>query len=153
MLYILDEISIKKSGIPFLNLDYQVWKFGPVSKELFVELSSSPSMLKDFIERKYSEDGISFIPKKEFSDDEFTDNEIELLKSVAVKFRDATAQDLVSITHREQSPWYNAAVRNSVLELLLREEISSTDIPVNMKELIEYDHRKLEIYEGFSESF
>ena len=32
LLYILDEISIKKSGIPMLNLKYKVWKFGPVSE-------------------------------------------------------------------------------------------------------------------------
>jgi hypothetical protein len=30
LISILDELSIKKSGIPFFNLKYKVWKFSPV---------------------------------------------------------------------------------------------------------------------------
>ena len=48
-IYILDEISIKKSGLPFLNLKYKVWKFGPVSEELFIDLSSETKLLEDYI--------------------------------------------------------------------------------------------------------
>lgn len=40
LLYILDETSIRKWGVPFLNLKYKVWKFGPVAPEIFVDLSS-----------------------------------------------------------------------------------------------------------------
>ena len=80
LLYILDEISIKKSGIPFLNLEYKVWKFGPIASDIFVELSSVPSILKDYIVRETTENGHNFIsPKKDFIDDEFTQNELDLL--------------------------------------------------------------------------
>ncbi len=49
LLYILDEISISRSGIPVLNLKFKAWKFGPVSEDLFIELSSELSFLKDFL--------------------------------------------------------------------------------------------------------
>lgn len=151
LLYILDEISIKKSGIPFLNLEYKVWKFGPVASELFVEFSSSPSMLKDYIIRKHSKGHDYIVAKKEFNDDEFTQNEIELLEFVVERFNSASADDLIDFTHRKLSPWYNAANRHSVYHLLQNESISTTDYKVNMKELIDYDERKKSIYEDFIE--
>jgi len=154
LLYILDEISIKKSGIPFLNLEYKVWKFGPVANDIFVEFSSSPSMLKDFIDRKTTLDGHDYIiPKQKFVDDEFSQNELDLLDFVITKFKDSTTEDLIAYTHRKNSPWYNAALKNSVLELLESEKISTTDIIIDMSELVEYDERKLGIYKECVESF
>jgi len=154
LLYILDEISLKKSGIPFFNLEYKVWKFGPVANDIFVELSSAPSMLKDFIIRETTKDGHTFIsPKKDFIDDEFTQNELDLLDFVVEKFENSTANELISFTHRKASPWYNAAIKNSVYELLVTEQISSTEIKVEMKELVEYDVRKKQIYEDYLEHY
>ncbi|MDD2983849.1 MAG: DUF4065 domain-containing protein [Crocinitomicaceae bacterium] len=70
LIYILDELSIKKSGIPFFNLKYKVWKFGPVSEELFIDLSSEIAMLKKYVE-KSNEGGASFLkPIIDFNDDE-----------------------------------------------------------------------------------
>ena len=154
LLYLLDEISLKKSGIPFLNLEYKVWKFGPVANDIFVELSSAPSMLKDYIKRETTKNGHIFIsPQKAFVDDEFTQNELDLLDFVVKKFKDTTANELIYFTHRKSSPWYNAAVKNSVYDLLVSEQISSTEIKVEMKELVEYDERKKQIYEDYLELY
>jgi len=154
LLYILDEISIKKSGIPFLNLEYKVWKFGPVASDIFVELSSAPSMLKNYIERKATQEGhIVISPLAKFVDDEFTDNELDLLCFVVDKFKHSTVSELITFTHRKSSPWYNAAVKNLVYESLENELISSTDIKIDMRELINYDERKLKIYEDYLEHF
>jgi uncharacterized phage-associated protein len=149
LLYILDEISIKQSGLPFLNLKYKVWKFGPVANDIFVELSTSPSMLKNFIEKKG--EGEYILPKKAFSDDEFTQKELELLNFVVGKFGGANAAELIAHTHRKNSPWYNAAVKNSVLDLLESEKISTTEIVINMSELIEHDERKKRLYFDYIE--
>lgn len=153
LLYLLDEISIKKSGIPFLNLEYRVWKLGPVASDVFVELSSSSSFLKNYIIRETSPEGHSFIsPKKEFSDDEFSQNELDLLEFIVNKFKYATVQKLISITHCKQSPWYNAAIKNAVYELLETEQIGATDFKVNMKELVAYDDRKSALYDDYQEN-
>ena len=154
LLYILDEISIKKSGIPFLNLEYKVWKFGPIANDIFVELSSAPSMLKDFINRETTSDGKNYISsKKDFDEDEFTQNEIDLMEFVVEKFKDASINELISFTHRKNSPWHNAAVKNSVLDLLESEKISTTEIIVNMKELVEHDERKKALYNDYLANF
>lgn len=151
LIYILDEISIKTNGLPFLNLEYKVWKFGPVANDIFVELSSSPSLLKGFIQTEIL-NGHSYIkPAKNFEDDEFTLMEMDLLDYVVKNFGDVDADKLISLTHRKKSPWYNAAVKNNVLELLEAEKISTTEIVINMGELVEYDERKKNIYLDFLE--
>lgn len=151
LLYILDELSIKRSGIPFLNLKYKVWKFGPVSEELFVDLSSQSTLLKDYVQRS-SEEGSSIItPIATFNDDEFSDNDIELMDFVIQNFGQKTATELISYTHRKNSPWYNAAVENSILELLETEKINNTEILIDLGKLVEHDERKKEIYSGYIE--
>lgn len=149
LIYILDELSIKKSGIPFFNLKYKVWKFGPVSEELFIDLSSEISMLKKYVE-KSNEGEASFLkPIIDFNDDEFSDNDMELLDFVIEKFGDKSAKDLVFHTHRENSPWYITAKENSVLELLENEEINNTEILIDMRILINHDERKKLIYDDY----
>ncbi|HEY9082892.1 MAG TPA: Panacea domain-containing protein [Vicingaceae bacterium] len=151
LLYILDEQSIKKSGIPFLNLQYQVWKFGPVSKNIFIELSSSPTILKEYVERSMSDDNTYIVPKVDFCDDEFSKNDIELLEKVVDKFGGMNSTELVSYTHRKGSLWYRVAKENGVLELLENEVIGDTDYMIDLSDLISNDERKKQIYMDFVE--
>ncbi len=149
LIYILDELSIKKSGIPFFNLKYKVWKFGPVSEEIFIDLSSEITLLKKYIERT-SEDGTTVIkPILDFNDDEFSDNDIELLDFVIEEFGNKSAKDLVYYTHRKNSPWHNTAQENSVLELLENEEINNTELLIDMASLINHDERKKIVYSDY----
>lgn len=101
LVYILDEFSIKKSGIPFLNLGYKVWQFGPVSEELFIELSDEPILLNGYIQNKGNG---TFKAVKPFSDDEFSDNDMELLDEIIANFGSRTATELVNYTHRKNTP-------------------------------------------------
>lgn len=150
LLYILDEISIKKSGIPILNLKYKVWKFGPVSEELFIDLSSEPKLLGKFINRDSRGDFI--VSKVKFSEDEFSENDIELMDFVVEKYGNKTAKELISYTHRVNSPWYNVAKENAVLELLESEVINSTEYLIDMSMVVSHDVRKLEMYSEYLES-
>lgn len=152
LIYILDELSIKKSGIPFFNLKYKVWKFGPVSEEIFIDLSSRTHILKEYVARKTENERTYIESIAQFNDDEFSDNDIDLLDFVISKFGAKTANDLITHTHREKSPWYNAALENGVLELLENEEISNTEIIIDMGSLISHDDRKTTIYNDFVES-
>lgn len=149
LLYILDEISIKRSGIPILNLKFKTWKFGPVSEDIFVELSSEPSFLKDYFQKQIVGDNLYIVPNGEFNDDEFSQNDIDLMDFVISKFGDKTAKELISYTHRENSPWYITAKKNSVLELLQNEQINNTEFVVDMRELVAYDDRKLALYDDY----
>ncbi len=150
LLYILDEISIKKSGIPILNLKYKVWKFGPVSEELFIDLSSEATLLEKFINRDI--EGNFIISKVQFNEDQFSENDIELMDFVIEKYGNKTAKELISYTHRVNSPWYNTAKENSVLELLETEIINNTEYLIDMGMIVSHDERKLEIYSEYLES-
>jgi uncharacterized phage-associated protein len=153
LLYILDEISIKKSGIPFLNLKYKVWKFGPVSEELFIDLSSEIKLLENFI-KKNNEDGIDQVcPKVEFNSDEFSENDIKLMDFVIEEYGRKSGKELVSYTHRVNSPWYNTAKENNVLNLLEEEIINNTEYQIDMGQLVEHDDWKKEIYLEYIETF
>ena len=151
LVYILDELSIIKSGIPFFNLKYKVWKFGPVSEEIFIDLSEEPSILKDYISTNAVDKKTVIEPVAKFNDNEFSDNDIDLLDYVIHAFGEKSAKELVSYTHRPNAPWYNAAVQNSVLDLLNNEEINNTELIVDMGSLISHDERKKAIYSDFIE--
>lgn len=154
LLYILDETSIKKSGMPMFNLEYKVWKFGPVANDIFVELTTSPSMLKEYITIDQTDEGHSFIAKKkDFCEDEFSQFDMELLDKVLSTFKDYSVDELISYTHRKNSLWYNTAKKNNVLELLEQEKISCTDLVIDMSELVDYDSRKLSIYQEYRQLF
>ena len=146
LIYILDEVSIKKSGIPFFNLDYKIWQYGPVSEELFIELSDQPSLLKNFIKQNTKGEIESY---KSFDDGEFSDNDMELLDYVIDLFASKTATELVNYTHRQPTPWYKTADKNGVLELLENGNITNTEILVDMADLVSHDARKRIIYEDY----
>ena len=153
LIFIIEEISILRFGVPFFDLRFDVWKLGPVSKDLFVELTDEPNLLEPYIS-KHNNDGATVISaKKEFSDDEFSDNEINLLNEVVDRFRYCTAKELINFTHKKNSLWYNAALRNGVLELLESGKMTTTDIEINMAELVEGDESKFMIYNSYKEFF
>jgi hypothetical protein len=150
LIYILDEESIKASGIPFFNLQYKVWKYGPVADAIFIDLSSEIKLLDPFI-KKDSEGHIS--PKKSFNDDEFSDNDIDLLNKVIAEFGKKNAKSLVSYTHRPDSLWTKKAKEKNVYDDLIREDINSTDFVIDLADLVADDQRKKAIYESYIEQF
>jgi uncharacterized phage-associated protein len=151
LIFIIEEISIVKFGVPFFDLRFDVWKLGPVSKDLFVELTDEPNLLEPYI-LKQTSNGTSIISaKKDFSDDEFSDNEMSLLHEIVERFKYCTANELINFTHKKNSLWYNAAQRNGVLDLLESGKMTTTNIEINMAELIEDDEEKFMIYNGHKE--
>ncbi len=151
LIFIIEEISILRYGVPFFDLKFDVWKLGPVSKDLFVELTDEPNLLEPYISKQYNDGTTLISAKKEFSDDEFSDNEINLLNEVVDRFKYCTAKELINFTHKKNSLWYNAALKNGVLELLESGKITTTDIEINMAELVEGDESKFMIYNSHKE--
>jgi len=153
LLYLLDEFSIKKSGIPFFNLQYKVWKLGPVAQEIFVELKDKLFRFEKFITIKNTEKGTVICPKAEFCDDEFSDNDIDLLKDVSIEFFKTTGNQLILYTHRPNTPWRKSAEENRVYELFNQESINSTDFVIDMSCLISDDERKMGIYQQYTQEY
>ena len=81
-----------------------MWKFGPVAPQIYYEISSPPSILKEFIEIEHTNAGGIIKCKGKFNDFEFSDNDINVLETIYSTYKDASAQELIKITHREKAP-------------------------------------------------
>lgn len=151
LVFIIEEIAVKRYGIPFFDLRFDVWKLGPVSKDLFVELSEEPDLLASYISRQVVNGNVYIQAKKEFSDDEFNDKELELLEQISERFLYCTAKELINFTHRSDSIWYKTALKNGVLDLLENGLMTTTDIEIPLEEVIKDDETKLAMYRGHKE--
>src|SRR5690606_34201165 len=119
LIYLLDEFSISKYGVPFFNLEYEAWKFGPVNQELYSQLESQQTLasLKKYIYIHKGANNSSFIKTKlEFNDDEFSDNDLKLLEDLTRVCKNQNADDLVGITHRKGGLWHQVVLKHNLLE-------------------------------------
>lgn len=146
LIYLLDELATARNGVPFLGLDYKLWQAGPVNSDLYEELNE-PYLLESFISLRQNEKGTQVIGKKKFSDDEFSEMEVNLLKEIADRYKTAPAEKLVEITHRRAAPWYIIAKENNLLESFQERKINTTDIPVDLTLLIRNDPKKMAMYQ------
>jgi len=137
LLYFVQETSVRKYGIRFFDMPFLVWHLGPVAEDVFVDLSAeTPVVLDEYITRNNTE-GKTFIgPRKAFSDDEFSDNELELLQLVVDHYGQYSADELVALTHRTHSLWYQTARDKGVLDYLENKLLTTTDIEIDFSRLI-----------------
>jgi uncharacterized phage-associated protein len=139
LLFLLEESCVKKFAHPMLGFPFQVWQFGPVQKDVYVDLSEEPlQMLSEFIE-KATYDSQILVAKVDFNDDYFSDNEIGLLDDIVRFAKHKTAQDLIQITHQQGSLWHTIAQRNGVLDELEKQHLPTTDILIDFSILFEHD--------------
>jgi uncharacterized phage-associated protein len=148
LIYLIEELSVRKYGLPFFNLRFDVWKLGPVSCDLYAEMTSEPTLLEDYIVKEIKHNTVNIKPKREFSDDEFSDLEIDLLQDVVNAYGHLTADQLINLTHRKHSPWYNAAQKNGLLEHFENGAANTSDIEIDLSSLIEDDSQKLALFKG-----
>jgi len=151
LVYILEEKSIEKHSMPFFNLDFEVWQFGPVCQDLYVEFTEEPTILKSYIKKRNTRNGFVFDKVNNFNDDEFSDSDIILMDEILNEFSRLNSKELVEYTHRKNSLWYNTAKENGVLEILLNEKKPTTDIKINFEDLIKNDAVKLDFYNEYKE--
>lgn len=151
LLYLLEELSVKSFGYPFLNLDYKVWKLGPVNIDLYTELSE-PQILKNYIKLTQGMGNEYFIvEKKKFSDDEFSNNEITLMDIIIKKYGKLSAKTLIDICHKEDTLWYKIASENNLLEPFLKNQLNYTEYSIELSNYIKTDKSKLTAYTSHKE--
>ena len=106
LVYILDEYSVKKRGFPMFNLQYEIWKYGPVCQDLYIEFNDGASLLKEYIKSEVIENATHISPVADFNDDEFSDSDIAIFDEIAAKFSGKNTKYLVDFTHQTNSLWY-----------------------------------------------
>lgn len=133
LLYLLEEKYVEKYNLPFLDIEFEVWQAGPVNKDVFIELSGESLLLSGYIKKENNEDYEIIKSTKKFSDDEFSDNDIDMMDFIIKEFGKKTATELVEYTNRPGSAWYIVAKAKGLLPFFKNGTLNSS------KEIIEFD--------------
>ena len=148
LLFLLEESSIKKFGHPFFGFDFQLWKFGPVLNDVYIDLSEDGlPLLKDYIKR-IDINKSEFEAAADFNDDEFSDNDINLMDTIINFARNKTAKDLVDHTHTDKSLWKQSAINCGIFEQLETQKTPSTNYLIDFSLLFEDNSFLKDRYEG-----
>ena len=149
LIYLLQEASVKTNGLPFFNMPFLVWRLGPVAEDVFVDLSAEePVLLADYIQRREVDCKTFIEARQPFSDDEFSDNEMDLLAMVARTYGPLSAERLVDVTHRPHSLWYQTARENGVLDYLEQGRMNTTNYEIDFGRLLDDMPDKKRMYAG-----
>lgn len=134
LLYLMEELSVRQYNTPFLGIPFSVWRLGPVSVDVFEELSDGPVILGDFITLQFNGQGVRVTPVagREFNDDEFSDNDISVMEKVMKKYGDMDSEALIALTHKEGSLWYETAKEHGLLQDFEQKRANSSNIVIDM---------------------
>ena len=127
LLYFMEEYSVRRYHTPFLGLPFEVWQAGPVVKDVFIDLSETPVILDGYVAKQIKGDSTYILPTKEFCDDEFSDNDLIVMQEVMKKYGNKTAKELVALTHRKGTLWYNLACKENLLDAFSKKLMNNSD--------------------------
>jgi uncharacterized phage-associated protein len=153
LLFIIDETSVKETGVPVTGLDYRVWKMGPVAYAVYADLArNNAEQLGSFAEAKSGEGESKKIEStNRFDDAEFSDYEMSLIDTVVDKYGAFDGNALVELLHEEGSLWEKIVDEK---ELAQKFETEATGpFKIDLRALIADDPQKLELYNTAQESF
>jgi len=109
LLFFADFRAFKEIGISITGLDYYTWPKGPAPIDLHNEFKApSDDFQKTFSVAKLdNSDRLNIKPKQgiKFNDKYFNKKELEIIDVLACVYRDATAAQMVEVTHLRNSPW------------------------------------------------
>lgn len=150
LLFLMEERMVQQYHVPMLAIPYSVWRLGPVSVDVFEELSDGPVLLSEFIALEFNGQGIKVTPKRDFNDDEFSDAELQVMEQVMEKYGKMNSEQLIAETHKKGSLWYDTAKENDLLEDFEQKRANSSNIVIDMGRHLCPDHR--EYYEEVLEN-
>ena len=176
LLFLMEERMVQKYHIPMLAIPYSVWRLGPVSVDVFEELSDGPVLLSDFVtlqfnvwsserhpssledgrvatdEGKANGQGIMVKPSREFDEDEFSDAELEVMAEVMEKYGQMNSEQLIAETHREGSLWFETAKEHGLLDDFAQKRANTSSVVIDMARFLspadrEYYEESRELHE------
>ena len=156
LLFLMEERMVQKYHVPMLSIPFSAWRMGPVSVDVFEELSDGPVLLADFVtlqfnvwsserhpsrledgrvvtdEGKANGQGIKVTPSRKFDEDEFSDAELEVMAEVMEKYGDMNSEQLIELTHREGSLWRETVKEHGLLEDFEQKRANSSTVVIDM---------------------
>jgi len=134
LLYLMEERSALRYHQPFLCLPYEVWQAGPVAKDVYIDISDGAVLLSKYVKVVNDKDAQYVLPITNFSDEDFSANEIKLMDEVLDDYGDKTAKELVNITHKKSSLWYQTADRYGLLDAFRNHECNNSNYLIDFTE-------------------
>lgn len=151
LLYLIDETSYMRSGVPVTWFDYKVWEMGPVAEELYNELrfdqrlvqNDKPLSLEPYIktEKKQMTDGqtqITILPNGSYYLGEMSAFEKELIDNIIDRFGHYTARQLIQLLHEKNTLWHKSVSDNN-LSLNFNLYSKKSNHTIDFSELIKND--------------
>lgn len=134
LLFLMEEYMVKRYHVPFMGLPFEIWQAGPFAKDIFIDLSDGPFLLKDFVKTEVQKDATYIRAIKPFCDDEFSDCEMEMMDEIIRKYGKKTAKQLVAEVHKEGSLWFNAAKKHGLLTAFNKGLCNNSDYTIDFSE-------------------
>jgi len=148
LLFLVEEKSIQRFGVPFFGFEFNVWQFGPVFQPAYEALNNADvKLLSAFIKRAES-NPLEFEASAPFNDDEFSKNDLQIIDEIIAFARHKTASDLVQITHADGSLWKNAAIKNNLLKGFEEKTITMSDVLIDFSTLLDNESYLYERYKN-----
>lgn len=132
LLFLMEERMVQKYHVPMLSIPFSVWRLGPVSVDVFEELSDGPALLSEFVTLQFNGQGIMVKPSRAFDEDEFSDAELEVMREVMDKYGDMNSEQLINLTHSEGSLWRVTAEEHGLLEDFEQNRANSSTVVIDM---------------------
>ena len=132
LLFLMEERMVQQYHVPFLGIPFSVWRLGPVSVDVFEELSDGPQLLDDYITLEPVGIGVRVSAKKAFEDDEFSDAELRMMNLVMEKYGQMTSDELIEETHRDGGLWKVTAEECGLLEDFNQKRANSSNVVIDM---------------------
>lgn len=136
LLYLMEERMVLRYHVPFLGIPYEVWQAGPVAKDVFIDLSDGPYLLKDYVKAESRHGGTYITAIKPFCDDEFSECEICMMNDILNKYGKMTAAELVNETHKKGTLWYQEASQNGLLEAFKNHECNNSELKIDFTKVM-----------------
>lgn len=134
LLYFMEEYSILRFHTPFLGLPYEVWQAGPVAKDVFIDLSETPTLLDGYVVKQVKGDATYITAAREFCDDEFSDNDLLVMQEVMKRYGSLSAKELVWLTHQKGTLWYKIASKENLLQKFDQKLMNNSDYVIDFSE-------------------
>ncbi len=132
LLFLMEERMVQQYHIPFLGIQFSVWRLGPVSVDVFEELSDGPALLEDYISLEFNGQGIRVTPRKKFEDGEFSDAELKVMEQVMKKYGNMNSEELIAETHRDGGLWKQTAEEYGLVEDFEQKRANSSSVIIDM---------------------
>lgn len=132
LLFLMEERMVQQYHVPFLGIPFSVWRLGPVSVDVFEELSDGPQLLDDYIVLEPVGVGVKISAKKAFEDDEFSNAELRMMDLMMEKYGQMNSDELIEETHRDGGLWKVTAEENGLLEDFNQKRANSSNVVIDM---------------------